>query len=316
MSTIAAQNEKQNQRIGAITSAVMHILLILVLLFSFMEVPNPPPGQMGVLVNFGESPDVGQGEEEPAVSDVADLPSEEPNEPVEEPIEDPVEEPEVEPEKPQPEASKPDNSRKILEDQRAKELALKKKEEKEKAREAWLEKERVRKEKEAKERKEQAERDRIAEQKRKAEEAKRAEEARKKKELEDFKNKIGGGFTGGSQGNSGTPGNAGDPNGDPDGKALDGISTGTGDVGGGLSGRGLVSRPSISANTQNSGDVVVTVCVNSSGNVVSAKYTQRGSTTNNATLIREAIKAANKYKFDKSNMDKQCGTIKIKFRLR
>lgn len=294
-----------------IASIIMHSLLLLVLFLSVLKYPDPPPGQLGVLVNFGDEPDVGQGEEEPAPAEApaVDSPEEEPEpEPV-----PPEPEPEVEPE-PEPE---PVDNKKILEDERSKELALKRKEEKErKERENKLKKEKERKEREKieKERKERERKERI-----KREKERKEREAREAKEREAAKLKegISGAFgKSKSQGNSGTPGNAGDPDGDPNGKALEGLSTGTGEVGGGLSGRGVTSKPRITDNSQKTGDVVVKICVDGNGKVISASSTIRGSTTSDPGLVKKAERAARGYRFEKSNMDRQCGTVKIKFRFR
>ena len=97
---------------------------------------------------------------------------------------------------------------------------------------------------------------------------------------------------------------------------MDGVSTGSGEIGGNLGGRDVLYKPKITDNSQKTGDVVVKVCVDANGKVTSAKYTQFGSTTTDSGLKRTAINAAKKYRFDKGTIDKQCGTIKIKFRLK
>jgi len=105
----------------------------------------------------------------------------------------------------------------------------------------------------------------------------------------------------------------GDEFGQPDASVLEGLSKGTGEAGDGLDSRGLVYEPTISDNSQRSGDVVVKVCVNAAGNVTSAKYTQRGSSTTDSYLISLAEKSAKKYRFTESSADEQCGTITIHF---
>ena len=62
------------------------------------------------------------------------------------------------------------------------------------------------------------------------------------------------------------------------------------------------------------GNVVVSVCVNSDGNVVEAKRQASGSTTTDPTLISKAINAAKGYKFESSDQDRACGTITFYFR--
>jgi len=105
----------------------------------------------------------------------------------------------------------------------------------------------------------------------------------------------------------------GDEFGQPDASVLEGLSKGTGEAGDGLDSRGLVYEPTISDNSQRSGDVVVKVCVNAAGNVTSAKYTQRGSTTTDSYLIGLAEKSAKQYRFTESSAEEQCGTITIHF---
>ena len=52
------------------------------------------------------------------------------------------------------------------------------------------------------------------------------------------------------------------------------------------------------------------------GNVIESKFTQRGSTTIDRTLITVAEEAAKKYQFTSSEQVKQCGTITINFKLK
>lgn len=105
----------------------------------------------------------------------------------------------------------------------------------------------------------------------------------------------------------------GDEFGVPDASILEGLSKGTGEAGEGLDSRGLVYEPKIEDNSQKSGTVVVKVCVNNQGNVVSAKYTQRGSSTTDSYLIDLAERSSKKYRFTPSNADEQCGIITIDF---
>lgn len=154
--------------------------------------------------------------------------------------------------------------------------------------------------------------------KRKADEArqKAEEEARKKEEA---KKKFGfPGSSGTSQGTSGNPGDAGVSDGDPDAKNLEGTQSygqGDKDVGGGLKGRGVVSRPTPQDNSQKEGKVKVKICVNSSGKVSSAKYSIIGSTTQDSELVKLAETAAKKYVFAASSRPEQCGDVTIIFTL-
>lgn len=174
----------------------------------------------------------------------------------------------------------------------------------------------------AQERKRKAEQAQIeAERNRNAEiEAERARQAAAAQRAADYanaKSKYGGllGGKGTGRGNTGTAGNQGDPNGDPNAKNLEGIHTGKGRIGGGLGNRGVLSEPKISETTQKTGRVVIKVCVNRNGNVISADYTQKGSTTNNATLIGIATRNAMKFKFTDGDLDQQCGTITYDFKV-
>jgi len=108
----------------------------------------------------------------------------------------------------------------------------------------------------------------------------------------------------------------GQTNGHPDAKALEGLSTGKGKAGEGLGDRGVVFSPTITDNTQKTGRVVVDICIDKSGKVISANYTQKGSTTTDAYLIDLAETNAKKYKFLKSDIEEQCGDIIIDFKLK
>jgi outer membrane biosynthesis protein TonB len=147
---------------------------------------------------------------------------------------------------------------------------------------------------------------RIAEEYRKAE-----EEAQKK---QDAKSKFGSLFNKNSDTDN-TDGK-GDPISQPDATALEGMSEGFGKTGKGLQSRKIVFQPKIEDNTQKTGKVVVDICVNKSGKVVSANFTQKGSTTTDTYLIRLAESNARKYEFTESDIDEQCGEIIIDFKLK
>jgi outer membrane biosynthesis protein TonB len=189
----------------------------------------------------------------------------------------------------------------------------------------------IKQQKEA-ERQKQAEADRV---RREQQAAAQAEADRKRKEQEDRdkkKGQFGGSFgkpgsTGTGQGNTGKPGNQGIPGGtgdNPFGKSSGsgggtggGVGTGTGpSIGGGLGGRAVRQRGAINDNSQKQGKVVIEVCVDSGGNVISADYTQRGSTTSDSELRNKALAAAKGYKFAASGSAKECGTITFNFQLK
>lgn len=115
------------------------------------------------------------------------------------------------------------------------------------------------------------------------------------------------------KGDNNKPGPTGDPDGSGD-SQTGGITAG-GDVGGGLSGRGVLKPGVPKNNTGQFGTVVIKLCVNPDGNVIEANYTQRGSTTANSELVKIAKQAAKRYKFKKNPYapDKQCGTVTYKF---
>ena len=98
---------------------------------------------------------------------------------------------------------------------------------------------------------------------------------------------------------------------------MEGVSAGAGSsVGGGLSGRGILNAPKVNDDFNKPGKIVLKVCADESGQVTSAEFTQRGSTTTDSQLVRIAKKNALKYKFSKGSIDKQCGTITYVFKVR
>ncbi len=124
-----------------------------------------------------------------------------------------------------------------------------------------------------------------------------------------------GSASGNGSGNNNPDGVKGDNGGLPDGKALDGLSKGTGRVGGGLNGRGIVFTPTFSDKSQRTGRVALIICVNQDGKVTGADFTQKGSTTSDSYLIDLARKTALQYRFAKSDIDSQCGTVTIDFKV-
>jgi TonB family protein len=281
-----SRTEENNRRKGLIFSVIVHTLLIILTAIYGFSYQNPPPEQEGILVNLG-IPNVGQGNDNappsPAITET-DQPQPTPVEP-------------TPPPKPSTEKPKPQPKKEIRETEDPEAAA-------------------IRKQKAAEERQRQ-----IDEKNRREAEA-RAEAERKRIEAEQqaLRDQIKGGGLGGSgsgKGNTGKPGNQGDPTGNPNSDNLTKISTGSGVVGGGLGNRGVSKRgPSINDSSQEQGTVVLDVCVDSDGNVISAEYTQRGSTTNNENLKRLAIQNAKQWKFKAGAVDKQCGTISYSFKLK
>ncbi|MDH3245191.1 MAG: hypothetical protein OEM26_11290 [Saprospiraceae bacterium] len=294
--------EKRNKRKGWMTSLAIHAGFLLLALIPFFTFQVPPPGQMGVLVSFGAQ-DMGQGDDRPDTQQEEYVEPEPPSEaqPVEEEVVEEEAEAAAEPAHAEPDPQIPEE---VVTSDQPDEVAIQKKKQEE-ARKRQEELEEQRKAEEAR-KKAEAE----AEAKRQAE-----EEAKKKAEYEEAKKQFGDAF-GGGKGKTDKPGNQGDPAGDPDASRLEGISTGSGMVGGGLGDRGVIFEPTIKDNSQKTGTVVVRVCVDQNGDVVSAKFTQKGSTTADSDLVRIAIQSSERFRFSKSSIDKQCGTITIDFKVR
>jgi outer membrane biosynthesis protein TonB len=313
MNAITQKNQKNHEKQARIVSLALHVVMILILLFGVArscDMETPPPTQEGILIAFGEI-DAGGGQPDEGQPDEA------PEQTVEETVEETVQEvEEVEVTEPAPAEEvtptpvpdpKPD-----VKTTDADEIALKKKQE------------------EAKKKKQEADKKkRAAEAKKQAEDAKKAAAAAKKKAaaeakakaaaeakakadaLQAKKDKIGGAFGDKpGQGDGSNSGNAGDPN-----ATNAGSGTGTGQVGGGLSNTGVKSKPKPPTNPGVEGNAVIKICVDPKGNVVTAEFTQGGSSITNGTAIKQAIANAKKWKFDANQMraDKVCGTITYKF---
>lgn len=298
MDTIITPKEKEDKKRGLRTSIFVHIGLILLALLPLTRYEDPPPGQEGILVNLG-IPDVGEGDENAAAAaeSLQEEAAVEENQPEEVQPEEVVEKT-----KPDPEPVE----KKIVTTEDPDAIALKKKKEQEAKAQQEKEAEAKKKAQAAADAKAKAD----AEAKAKAD-----AEAKAKADADKLKDGLGLGGLGKGKGNTGKDGNQGDPGGDPNSDILTGVSTGSGTVGGGLGSRGRVNSPPVKENSQASGIVVLNVCVDSEGNVVSATYTQKGSTTGDINLKNAAIKNANQWKFSKGGPDKQCGTITYNFKV-
>ena len=159
------------------------------------------------------------------------------------------------------------------------------------------------------ERQKAIEREKALEEKRKQEEEKARKAAEKSKAKSRFSNMF-------KSGNESAEASKGSNNGKSGAEALDKLSRGSGKIGSGLGSRNVLHSPVIKDNTQKTGRVVINICVNSAGNVISAKFRQKGSTTTDAHLVSLAEKSAKKYIFSKSSIEEQCGDIVIDFKLR
>jgi hypothetical protein len=276
MSIPALYKEEENKRTSFLISLGVHLLLLLIMILPFLKVSKPfPPEDGGILVVFGD-PDAGM--------------TEAPVEATESESGSPSESTAVSAPTPSKEASKADSKVKNDISDVVAGNSSKKSTDADKAK---------------------AEADAKAKQ---AEKEKAEREAKQKAEYEQSKKQYSDLF-GGGKGSAGTEGNQGDPKGDPDGKVLEGITKGTGKIGGGLSGRGVLFEPPFRDNSQKTGRVVLNICVDSSGKVISATFTQKGSTTSDSYLIELARNNALKYKFSKGEVDSQCGTLTIDFKV-
>lgn len=303
---LVGRYELANRRKAKIGSIIWIILFLLLILLPWLTFPDPPPGQEGILVNLG-IPDVGQGEENAPPTESEEVAEIEESEPEEEL---PVEEEEVV-EPPTPAKPEPKAEKEVVKTEDPDAIALRKKKEKERQEEIERQKEREREKQKQEERERQK---RLEEQRQKEKEAARRA---KQKEADKLKNELGDIFGSGSgKGKTDKPGNQGSENGSSS-DILEGISTGKGRVGGGLGSRGVRNSPTVTDNSQKTGIVVISVCVDGSGTVIGTpKFTQRGSTTADSRLINLAIKNAKRWKFDKASIDKQCGTIKYDFKVK
>ena len=313
------QKERATRRKARLVTAIVHFLLLLLIFLPFLKYPDPPPGQEGVLISFGE-PDIGRGDDLPAVGQppaAEEMPEEEEEStppPAAEPESQPEPEPDPEPVKPEPEPVVTPE-RPVQTDPTSDELNLRQKEAERKEAERKKAEQDARAEAERQAREAQEQREREEAEKRAREEAERKareEEARKTKERFSglFKSDTGGS----GRGQTDESGNQGQPDGG-DSDRLEGISNGNGKVGGGLANRGG-DGPRIRDDSQATGRVVIKVCVDASGRVISAQFTQQGSTTNNSTLIAKAEANARKWTFSSGAADRQCGTITYDFKVK
>lgn len=289
---------------GTIGTIVVHALLLLLLLFTGITTIIPDTEE-GLSVNYGTDMNLGDGLFEPA-----------PQSAIEDQL---VEEPKVEPVVPTtpPTVSEPNIVEEELETQDIEEsLAVKQ------AREE-AEKKRKEEEKRLAEEKRKAEEEakRIAEEKRKAEEKKKAEEAKKQQIANALKGAFstagqGTNTSSSSQGDNGTASNKGNPFGDATSNSYTGGGSGNGHSYS-LNGRSLSGGlPTPQYNKNEEGVIVVSIEVDASGNVVSAKAGALGTTIIDASLRKEAEKAAMKAKFNAiGGTTLQSGTITYRYKL-
>jgi outer membrane biosynthesis protein TonB len=93
----------------------------------------------------------------------------------------------------------------------------------------------------------------------------------------------------------------------------DGTGDGTGDGNVRLAGRKLRYKPEVTDRSQAKGKVVILIKVDRSGKVVDARYTPAGSTTSDEGLIKISIEAAYRYRFDENPSAAEIQTGAISF---
>ncbi len=121
---------------------------------------------------------------------------------------------------------------------------------------------------------------------------------------------------GGNQGIAGGNGDQGAPGGDPNSTNYKGGGHGNGiAIAGGLQGRKIRSTPSFTDEFNENAKVAVDIHVDAAGNVISAEYQARGSTTADANLKAIAIQKAHQVKFNNGS-DESTGTLIFNFKLR
>jgi TonB family protein len=273
-------NERRDRRKGVGFALALHVVLIALLFLPLLSYQDPPPEKPGILVAFGEV-DAGANSQKASSADAK------PSEPVRS---------EKQQIKPGPKPKEAPTQKEVLRDPKSEPVIPVEVKKPEKTAEQIAAEEEARRQEE--------------EARKKAE-----EEARKQKEFENRKSQFKDLLSGAGQGSNKDAGNQGDPDGKPDAKVLVGLSKGSSRVGGGLADRAVLFEPNVEDDSQKTGKVVIMVCVNKEGKVISAKYTLRGSTTSDGALKEKAIKGARQYRFSPGEIEEQCGTITFDFRV-
>jgi len=120
----------------------------------------------------------------------------------------------------------------------------------------------------------------------------------------------------GNQGLAGGEGAQGNPGGDPNSTIYRGGGHGNGiAIARGLQGRRISSTPSFTDEFNENAKVAVDIVVDASGNVTSAEYQAKGSTTADASLKAIAIRKAQQVKFN-SGSNESSGTLIFNFRIK
>ncbi len=116
---------------------------------------------------------------------------------------------------------------------------------------------------------------------------------------------------GGNQGVAGGHGDQGAPGGNPNSNNYTGGGHGNGGLVpiGGLSGRRIVSQPSFTDDFNQNATIVLNLHVDENGNVISAEYNMRGSTTSDGNLIEIAKRKVKQVKFNATGQESFGGVI-------
>jgi outer membrane biosynthesis protein TonB len=307
----AVANNNENRTKAAIGSTLFHALLLALLFFYVLPAPETTPEVSTIELDFG-----GGGGDNAAAGEPDKGMNDDYTPPGEEPAPTPTTPAATSPVAPAPAKTQPSSPPTTATTEDPNVAAIKQ------------QKEQDRKKREEADRQEAARQEEANRQREAAEAAQRAEQAKRDKVKSNAGSAFGkpgssgqGAGGGGKPGNGGINGGTGD---NPFGKSNGtgggtggGDGTGTGaSIGGGLGGRAVERRGGINDNSQKKGKVVINVCVDRNGSVLSADYTQIGSTTSDSELKNKAIQAAKGYKFAASTVDKQCGTITFNFQLK
>jgi len=294
---------------GWTVSIILHLLLLLI--FWFLYIKSVPPKMEGMVINFGVA-ETGMGEETPQPVEEAMSPPPTPVQEVEEVAEEAVAESIPETETPEPAV---ENEVLEVKDVEAPALPVETPDKKEEAT-----KEKVKEKKEDKE--EPAKKEEEKEEEKPKEEVKPELEAGSL-----FKNRKDKEKDSNNATSQGTSTNNSDQGTDveEDAKENSDVYTPSRNIGMhdkgsfkyDLQGRNLVHFPDVIESSQKEGKVVVKIKVDTRGNVISAEYTSRGSTTSDSALKQAAIKAAKeaRFNFSPSAPAVQIGTVSFTFKV-
>jgi hypothetical protein len=132
-------------------------------------------------------------------------------------------------------------------------------------------------------------------------------------EADNYKKGTGEGIAGGK-------GDQGRPGGDPDSKNYTGGGTGTSglSIKSGLSGRRIAKAYNYQDDFNENATVAVDVRIDQAGNVISATYQLRGSTTSESYFKSKAVEIVKKSKFTSAQggPEEQTGTVLVNFKVR